>query len=314
VRLRVWSEFLRFEELRSSRVLNLLARYDVGVCVQVSAFEGLAPVLRAHAEHGLEPAVWLLLPKHHGYWPSERNAELYAARVEALLSWAARERVQVPWLAVDLERPLWQAQMLDRAYGLAKSLAQLGLAAANLNPRRFARAQAAYQAMAARAHDAGVRLLCAAHDYVLDDLLAGSNLLQDLHEVPVLGGPWDALSLMLYTSLGCERRSLYEAARELRLRLGDRAAASIGLTGAGVLGTEAHYTRPEDLAPDVAALKAAGVRDVAIYSLEGILSSREPQAWFESALAAAPRVPEPTPASYRTARRKRLLRLLLRTL
>jgi hypothetical protein len=310
VRLRVWSEFLGFEELRSPRVLDLLARYGVAPCVQVTSFEGLAPVLRAHAERGLDTAVWLLLPQDAGYWPSERNAELYSARVDALLSWAGRQQVRVPWLAVDLERPLWQAQMLGRAHGSARGLVQLRLAIANLNSRRFARASAMYRAMAQRAESAGVRLLCAAHDYVLADLLSRSHLLQDLHEAPVLPVPWAALSVMLYTSLGCDRRWLYEVARQLKLRLGGRAAASIGLTGVGVLGTEPHYTLPEELAPDVAALKAAGVEDVAVYNLEGILSSARPEAWFEMLEATPPVVPDQTPASRRKLRQLRLWQLL----
>ena len=86
---------------------------------------------------------------------------------------------------------------------------------------------------------------------------------------------------MLYTSLGCERARLYEVGRELRRHLGDRAAASIGLTGVGVLGSEPHYARPDQLEPDVAALKAAGIEDLAIYNLEGILTSPQPEAWFE---------------------------------
>jgi hypothetical protein len=306
--LRVWSEFLGFDELRSPAVLGLLRRFQVNLCLQVTAFEGLASVLRDYDD----TSIWLLLPKEQGYWPSERNAELFASRVDELLRWADREQVRMPWLAVDLERPLWQAKLLDGAHGAGKLLAQTRVAAANLNRRRFARAQAIYRNMAEGAHHSGLKLLCAAHEYILDDLVAGASLMQDLHEAPVLAVPWDAISVMLYTSLGCDRRWLYEVARDLRLRLADSVAgASIGLTGVGVLGSEPHYVGPAELAPDVAALKAAGVDDLAIYNLEGILDSGNPEAWFEMVLNTPPAVPPPTAASRRRQLRVKLRRLAL---
>lgn len=318
MRLRVWSEFLSYDELQAPAVLDLLARYEVGMCVQVKDLDGLAPLLLACAERDVEAAAWLLLPREQGYWPSETTAIEYATRVDKLLTWAESKHVRIPWLAVDLERPLWQAEHLSGSRGLRGVAVQLQLARLNLNRPRFLRAREAYVALARRARASGVRLLCAAHDYVRDELLAGSSLLQDLHEAPVLGVPWNVVSAMLYSSMDPEsevrRRWLYEVAADLRRGLGARAGASIGLTSAGVLGNEPHYTRPDELASDVAALKAAGIEDIAVYSLEGILNSGRPERWLDMLAATTPAVPLPTAASRRRALKHRLLRLALKNL
>jgi hypothetical protein len=302
VTLRVWSEFLTPAELRDPAVGSLLARFGCGVLVQTRRERldnELAASLAVLAEAGVpNVGLWLLLDEDAGYWPSERNA---AAVLELTREVVAR-RLPVGWLAIDLEPPLQQARQPRPRTALA-----------NLNPRRFAAAAATFRQVIDAAHAGGLRVLCAAHDYLAEDLWLGRPVLQDRHEAPVLGLPWDTISVMLYGSMmsGDARGWMYDTAQELApLNVG----ASIGLTAAGILGDEPHYDSPAELAADAAALKAAGVRDFAVYSLEGILASQHPEAWLRAVLDAEPQAPPRSGRVVRERLRRRAAAVLLAAL
>ncbi|MHB8621590.1 MAG: hypothetical protein ACYDAG_18850 [Chloroflexota bacterium] len=311
VTLRAWSESLSYERLAEQRVLDMLAEVGCGLLVQVREGQltpALEHLLRACAGAGVEVGLWLLLAEEAGYWPSERNAAGVSECVQRALAWAQ----PVAWIALDLERPLWQARRLARSSGGRALLTRWRFARENLDPRRYAAACRRFGQVIEMVHQAKARVLCAAHDYLAEDMWLGRPALQDLNEAPVLGLGWDAISVMLYGSLmpvppGDAARWMYDTAR----LLGPRVGASVGLTASGVLGNEPHYSRPEQLANDAAWLKAAGVTDFAIYSLEGILASSDPRAWFRAVVEAEPRVPPPSAWAWRERRRRRAIAVLV---
>lgn len=297
--VRVWSEFLAPRELIQPRVIELLARFQCGVLVQVRP-EGLSDeldgALRALTDGGVaDVGLWLLLDPAAGYWPSERNAR----EVLELTRRVIERQPAASWLAIDLEPPLWQARQ-----------SRLRSAHQNLNPARFASSASIFREVIDVVHDAGLRVLCAAHDYLAEDVWLRRPVLQDLHEAPVLGLPWDVISVMLYGSMmnvapADARRWMFETARLL-----GGVGASIGLTGVGVLGNEPHYMSPVELGRDVAALKAAGVADFAIYSLEGILASPSPDEWLRAVIGAEPERPVASVWVRRERARRRALGLI----
>ncbi|HEY8693469.1 MAG TPA: hypothetical protein VIR57_12100 [Chloroflexota bacterium] len=296
--LRVWSEFLTPRELSQPPVVELLARFHCGVLVQLSQNrldDQMAGALCVLANAGVpDIGLWLLLDPAAGYWPSERNAQAVLELTRRVVEW----HPPAGWLAIDLEPPLWQARR-----------SRLRSAHENLNPARFASASNTFRQVIDLAHGAGLQVLCAAHDYLAEDVWLRRPVLQDLHEAPVLGLPWDLVSVMLYGSMmdaapADGRRWMFDTARLLpSIPLG----ASIGLTGVGILGNEPHYASPLELAQDAAALKAAGVTDFAICSLEGMLASPNPEDWLRAVAEAEPARP---PASA-WARRERVRRRVL---
>ncbi len=324
---RVWAEFLAYDEAIAPGTLGLLRRFDVNLCLSVPYGHlgpALATLLRRYAEAGLAVTLWLLLPKSHGYWPSERNAALFAQYLDETLDWAEHERVPVPWIAVDLELPFEQAQGYLRARGPARVWKLVNLVWSNLNVQRFEQALQTYRAVLEAIHARGARALCAAHDYIATDF-PSDHVVQDLLETPVTPVEWDVVSMMIYNSmvagnshgrisLADARWMEYQLARALVAQCGPRAGVSLGLTGVGVLGDEPHYTEPSELACDVAIAKAAGIGDIALYNLEGILHSADPAAWFQMAQDAPPQVPERTPWADRVERQRRRAMLVLRWL
>lgn len=321
--LRVWAEFLPYAQASAPATLHLLRRFDATLCLSVpedALGDPLARLLCAYADAGLDVALWLLLPKSIGYWPSERNADAFAARLEAVFDWAARMNAPVPWIAVDLELPLPQALAYRDRRGARQIATTLNLALANLSARRFARAVECYRAILDQIHAHGAKALCAAHDYIAEDFHLGAPIVQDFLETPVVDVAWDVVSTMIYNSMiveqfhvtaGDARWMQYTVGCELKRAFGERAGISLGLTGVGVLGDEPHYTEPAQLAPDIAAAKAAGLNDIAIFNLEGILRSPDPAAWFQIVLDTPPAVPPETAwAARERARRRRLAKAI----
>jgi hypothetical protein len=309
--LRIWSEHLPLHALRDADTLDLLASAQAHPLIAVTPahdLDALAHALIAIAQRGLEPGIWPLLPDADGYWPSEHNAPQYWQHVGELLDALSARGARARWVAVDLEPPLSQLQRLrhDVAPGLARLSALRQLARDNLDPPRFARAVDAYTAGLARAHAHGARTLAVTVPLAAHDLRDDLPLWQDLFEAPWAPVPWDRAGIMAYGSMvaGYSRGALSHAdARAIHYRLfchlarafGHRAHASLGVTGVGKLGDEPAYTRPDQLARDASAARAAGVHDLAIFCLEGLVGRENAGAWLAAVRDAPPITPRMTP-------------------
>src|SRR6185437_10729070 len=130
---------------------------------------------------------------------------------------------------------------------------------------------------------------------------------QEALGTPVFDVAWDHVSPMLYTSMiegwsrgllarGDARALLAAACRAALRRFGPAAGASLGAVGTGALGDEPTYRGPAELADDVALAGAAGVDDLALFDLGGVLRRPPAEAWLEAFTATEPaaQVPPPT--------------------
>src|SRR5262249_35561414 len=116
---------------------------------------------------------------------------------------------------------------------------------------------------------------------------------------------WDHVSAMLYTSIlegwsaGLLRRDDVRAilgwsCRQAALRFGPIAGASLGAVGTGAFGDEPTYKGPQELADDGAVARAAGLDDLTLFDLGGVLRRPPADAWLVPFVSAepAPRLPE----------------------
>lgn len=132
---------------------------------------------------------------------------------------------------------------------------------------------------------------------------------QQLLGTPVDSVDFERITVMAYTSLfeAYSRGTL--ARRDARSLLGrlclrarerwrSRATVALGVVGGGALGDEVPYRDPAELGDDVAIARAAGVDDLALFGLTGVLSrSPSPERWLDvfTDTEAAVGMPSPTP-------------------
>jgi len=304
--IRVWAEFLPFDELKSRRVLELLSEFDVGLNVAVhhdAPFPEVAALLSAYENANVDIALWALISKEEGYFPSGRTFPAFKKRVHELLDKIEAEKLRVPAIAVDLEPPLYLMEGLNWKKHSDRRRLRAELRG-GLSKEQFDEWTRAFGALRDELADRGARTLVAASPTVPDDLRAGDFFTQGLMGTPVTTVDWDVVSIMWYVSMvtgfskglipyKVARYHLWRDALELKRALGaDRASVSLGVTWTGVLGNEPYYEKPEDIRPDAEAAKAAGIKHIWIYNLEGILKAQKPARWFEVIKDCDPVVPE----------------------
>lgn len=302
--LRFWAEFISPPEI-VGRGLELLAAHGAGVAVAVypvSLTTENAEAFRELKHAGVELTFWPLMEREQGYFPGERNIGEYRAMVSHLLDWAAGRHVLPDALAVDLEPPIQQMRTVTAAdTRIARAMEIYSAARENLDLERYRTAKSALEDLNREVRGIGIRTISAVMPWVALELEGEHELLQDMSETPVGGIDFDVVSPMLYVTMltagGLLNRRdanwlVYESCAGLRARLGERAGVSLGLTGAGVLEDEPTFRMPEELLVGVQAALAAGVRDITVYSLEGVLARRNPAAWFTALRSADPKVPE----------------------
>ena len=304
--LRFYAEFMTPAEIARG-ALPLLQEFRAGVAAAVypvSLTRENADAFRKVREAGVELTFWPLLEEAQGYFPGERNTAEYQAMVRNVIEWSAANDVVPEVLAVDLEPPIQQmhlvaaaADRFTRFRDVYRSMRE------NLDRERYLAAKDELDALNRWLQDRGIRTLTLVMPWIGLELEGEHELLQDMSATPVSGISWDVISPMLYASM-LERAAgiavntrdanwlIYDSCLRLREKYGNGAGVSLGLTGAGVLEDEPTFRRPEELLVGLQAALAAGVRDVSVYSLEGVLSRRDPRAWLTAIRSARPKVPE----------------------
>lgn len=292
MRYRVWCEALPAAELARPSTRALLRQHHLEplIALPPGAESGaLREALAALTADGIVWGLWPLLDDADGYWLSTANAARFCARVDEALAFAPTPPRTV---AIDLEPPV----ELTRAVTLGTSrravvravMASLGAEAS----RAREEARARLSALTAGLRHRGIETLAAILPPVLLDLDADHRPVQAVLSTPLDPASCDVVCPMLYTSMiapmvGSPRLArglLRWSAGRLVARRGE-AGASIGLgvVATGKLGDEPTYASPDALAADVRLALAAGARDLALFSLEGVLGREGgPEAWLRA--------------------------------
>jgi hypothetical protein len=280
----VWSEFVPYDELTSPRVLGLLAARDLGAYVAVTpdTLDGAAQVVQAFEARGVPIALWPMLARADGRWPSLRNASRFTDFVSALL-----KRLPAPprELAIDLEPPI----------DALPSLLRFDRRAVARYLRESPRGQ--LDALDADLERLGVERTVALVPMVLGDGVSAGW--QRFFGTPVDAVRAAHVSPMLYTSMieGALRGRLGRrdvlsvlgvAARHTVRLFGARASVSLGAVHTGALGDETIYRGVDELRQDVAAARAAGVEHIVLFSLCGALRRPPVEAWLDALVETQP--------------------------
>lgn len=294
-RRRIWSELLPLEVVRAPGTLALLRRYalELSIAVRPETAAGLPDLVAACADAGVAVAVWPMIADEDGRWASAGNAAAFGVFVARLLDVLDARRLAAAEVVFDLEPPI---EAVRRALAGGRGALDLlgGAARGARGSPRWDEAQRAYVELAGAVHTRGVATSAAIVPLVLTDGPASGW--ERLLGTPVSAPPWGRVSAMLYTSLfeGYSRGALGRedavallawGCRAAARRFGPRAGASLGAVGKGALGDEPVYRSVAELREDVAATAAAGVSDLSLFDLGGVLARPPAEAWLEAFVA-----------------------------
>ncbi|WP_437839943.1 hypothetical protein [Sorangium sp. So ce1153] len=294
-RRRIWSELLPLEVVRAPGTLALLRRYalELAIAVRPETAAGLPDLVAACADAGVAVAVWPMIADEDGRWASAGNAAAFGAFVARLLGALDGRGASAAEVVFDLEPPI---QEVRRALAGGRGALELlgGRSAGAPGGPRWRDAERAYVEMATALHARGVATSAAIVPLVLAD--GPARGWERILGTPVSAPPWGRVSAMLYTSLfeGYSRGALGRddavallagACRAAARRFGPRAGVSLGAVGKGALGDEPVYRSVDELREDVAVAAAAGVADLALFDLGGVLARPPAEAWLEAFVA-----------------------------
>lgn len=309
IRRRIWSEYVPYEVLGSRALLRSLATRSIELIVAVTP--ELAPraadVVHACRDAEVRVGLWPMLADADGRWASASNAERFCGFARALVG-DLQARAALPGqLAIDLEPSI--ARMRRLVHGRW----------APLPAQHGSRPAALYRMLITELAELGMDVLAAVVPPVILGPPAVGLGWQRLLDTPVDALPVTHVSAMAYTSLfegysrGLVRRRdatalLARLSREAQQQQGVRASISIGAVGTGALGDEQTYRSVDELVEDVGIVRAAGVEDIALFNLDGVLRRPPMDAWLD-ALVATPPACTPTPQPLRATAIWQVLRL-----
>ncbi len=295
----VYCEILSPTDLSSPEILDLLGKYKVTVGQGVLFYDQMGnfnfrrlfnclELADRLQEVGVSLALWPLLPKSMGYWINERNLDQFDRLTDSLLEGFHRFGNKPELIIADIETPWNQlaSTFMPGPRLWEKILNILMMYIGNRNPTRFAWSVSRLTEIVNKLHHEDILVSCAVFPLLVADLCTKGDMLQDVLEMPVFKVPFAKLNLMFYNSYiskeapifippGSEQRALYEYGFEMRHHFGENGWLTIGSTWEGVVpGNEGKaYRAPEDLIPDIMAAKAAGIENLWLYCLEGVLFS-----------------------------------------
>lgn len=320
IKLRVWAEFMEPEDLVKKKVIDLLKKFDVTLHLAVpeeKLDDKMWKVFQTYTDKKRPISPWLLLKREDGYFPNERNAKHFSQYAIDFLEKCDKKGVSIKELSVDLEPPLYLMDRLKHRSKIKSVYNLLAIGRENLSRRRFAHASSVFGELEKALVSKGVTSFVPIAPFLIEDILTGRSLIQDILESPVFVVPWDKISPMLYTSMiiqGFRGRytredtthMVYSYMKDLVAWNPSKASVSLGVTGKGILETEATFETADELREDASAALAAGVKDFAIYNLEGIVDRPKPEEWFDAVAGAQPVQPAPS-------RKVNRLRSIIRT-
>jgi len=278
----VWCETLPFDELARPPLAALLARHQIDLLLAVRPWQlaEVPEVVRRLQGAGVFVALWPMLADADGRWASASSHRRFIPFADELLAC-------VPFadeLVLDFEPPLPQ---LTRWKDGRPTWRQTP------SPPTYRAARTSYGSAVARWRTSH-RITTAVMPLLPFEL--GGEWLQRLLGTPASALAVDRHSVMAYSSLfegwsrGVVNRRRAEAllvgcAHLTRLRFGPRAALSLGTVGTGAFGDEPCYRDVGELARDIAIARRAGIDELSLFDLGGIVRRPPAEAWLEALCA-----------------------------
>jgi len=289
--LLVTAEYTPYRDLAGPELVALLKKYDIQICLCVredQLNDELDNLYKAYEQAGLHILFWPLLPKKDGLYVNKETAEKYISYLEVIYGWAEKHNHKIDAVVVDVE---------PGSGGFKKMVK-------DMDKKSWPQAMEKFSRIIQKIHGHDSLAIGVAFPFVSDDKRRGTHGWEDLFGGPVASVDWDYLAVMMYTSWFVQMLKsagmtfdaahwvAYDYSVDLKNLWGDKAAVALGVTNPGEGKETVIYDSPEKIAPAIAAVREAGVRNIGIYDMKGILAAGDPEAWFKVLKDTPPGLPK----------------------
>lgn len=302
--LLITSEYTPYERLAEPDIVELFRKYNVSLCLCVredQLNDELDRLYRTYEQAGIMILFWPLLPLDQGLYLNKNTTDEFLAYLDVLFDWADDRGHKIEALVVDVEPSFEQPGPGEEPPGLLKNFMRVRK---ELGKDTFDASILEFEKIIEKIHARDCLAVGVAFPFVIDDRLSGIHAWEDLFGGPVATVEWDYIAIMMYTSWFVEWAKIigmdwdaahylaYDYSKDMKEIWGDKAAVAVGVTSPGQGGEIVVYESPEMIAPALAAVKAAGIDNLGIYDMKGILESGDPEPWFKVLAETEAQVPE----------------------
>ena len=287
----VTAEYTPYAKLSEPEIVNLLAKYHVAICLCVREDQlnnDLNHLYMVYEKAGIPILLWPLLPKKDGLYVNKSTADKYIDYLETVYGWMDKRGHKVDAIVVDVE---------PGGGGFKKWIK-------DMDRKSWPQALDKFNRVIAAIHKHNSLAIGVAFPFVIDDRLSGRHGWEDLFGGPVASVDWDYLAIMMYTTWFIEQGKFmgmtwdaahwaaYDYSVDLKKVWGDKAAVALGVTSAGEGNEKVIYDTPEKIAPAIAAVRSAGVANLGIYDIKGMLDSGSLEPWLKTLQDTPPALPK----------------------
>lgn len=303
---RIWCEFTPPGEVCREHIIKAFRNYRVSLNYKLEYGQDSAAfykMIKTYNDSEIPLSIWATLSDDMGYWINEKNAGIFDGYIRELVTRLEERALKVKGFCIDLESPLQDIKRLSEPKNIISPLITCGkMLTANLNKQRFNEARRVLNGTAEFLRSKGLESYAACVRHCYYDLRFKSELMQNALEIPVFNVGWDRYNLMYYSTMIRNEMKLlkrvdvdymiYHQLAHLKELLKDKLSISVGVTNVGKLGNEPCYKNISDFERDMGILKAVGISDFSLFSLDGILEENRLLGFLDAMKRAEPYKPK----------------------
>ena len=289
----LWSEFLSYAEVEShlQELKGRNAALNVAVHADDPHYDELIHLFKAAEQYQVSIRPWLLLSQQDLYWFNKWNLQASQNFVHTFLQEMRARGASPEWLIFDVEprqdvvddlialESKNSGNLLEDLFALPGEYFQaLDILTKWSRIGNISDATTMYQNLVKELHSQGVKVEVVTTNFVLHDLADHKKKAQSAFGIAITDVPWDRISIMLYRAeIGrlfgdITSNMVYQYSLRAKQFFGDRAVVALGEVGhVQFPHPREGFKDPQDLHDDIAAAKAAGVDEIEIYSLDGMI-------------------------------------------
>lgn len=307
MKVRIWSEFLRPEDVCRDNIIGIFKKYEVFLNYKLEYMdfsEELFNMISTYNENSIPVSLWATLSDDMGYWINEDNVDKFGDYVHKTVDILEKRGLGLYGFCIDMEPPYNLVMKLYYPKNIFdKFIFYTTLATKNLNRKKYDYAVKKFNDIAGFMKAKGLESYVPVTREIYYDIKYGTDFIQNALQTPAFEVSWDRYNLMYYATM--MRKSIknydsqdvdyliYRQVKFMKEKYGDRISISAGLTNTGKLGNEPCYGNIGDFIHDIGILKGAGVEDITIFSLDGMLDPVKLESFIKGVYDAEPIIPQP---------------------